>query len=216
MPKLAAQVLPLLLAVLIVSAGCSNILGDGALEYSASDVSIDEDTVAAAGYTSSVDRTQEVNRTVDVQEESRQLTVQSHVVAYEKNYGEERTGTVVVISTPKAEKFGQALNPLGHLDKTTLISRALSRAQLTEEIEVENVTERGTTDMQTLGDQTEVTTYDATMSRAGTTVDVTVQVTRLEHGEDFLIVVGMYPTSVDEGLDDFERMLGGLEHETDE
>lgn len=204
-----------LVLVLVVSAGCSAILGDGPLEYAASDVGIAESTVTEAGYESTVDRRHVLNRTIDISNESRQVTITSHIAAYEKSSGNSTLGAVVAVSTPQATELGQDLNPLGYLDRDALVERALGLADDRTEVTGGSVEAVGTTRMTALDTTVNVTTFETTVTRDGESIDAIVHATRFEHGSDFVVVVGTYPTDSESSIEEFETLLGGVEHDVE-
>jgi len=206
-----------LLAVLVVTAGCSGLLGDGPIEHSASEVSVADATAEETGFEQVQKQPFGINRTMELNNQSREVRITSHLAAYEKEYEGAPLGYFVALSTPKAEEFGQSLNPLGSIDKQTLIERAISRVQQQNEVELTGTTEEVNTTTRTiLGTETEVTTFDATAERSGESADVFVQATRLEHGDDFIIAVGVYPQAASGGGSEIAAMMSGIEHETSE
>ena len=68
----------------------------------------------------------------------------------------------------------------------------------------------------TLDTNTTVTTYEATAERSGTERDVLIHAVRVEHGDDYVITVGVHPTSADDGKSDVIALIEGLEHDTGE
>ena len=196
-----------LVAALVVSCGCLGSLGPEGLQFTADPVSIDYRAVAAAGFELRGSDSFEVDQTVEVGGETRRVVVTSHTVTLRKEYRGAPLGHVVALSTPQASVLGQGLNPLGTIDAEDLVGRVLGRSPA---VAVDDLERRGTVSMRALGEERTVDRFDASGDRGA----VDVYLTRFEHGDDYVVVLGVVPEGADDGPEAFRTLLGGLGHGT--
>jgi hypothetical protein len=204
--------LGVLVAVLVLTAGCSGLLG-GDQSFEASDVSVSGDALPETGYENVEDREYMFNETVNNDTE---VSITSNLAGYEKAY-DNGSGYVVALATPKAAVAGVDVNPLGSADKKRLVAEAMSRSgKAGIDVSEDDLEAVGNTSVTTLDTDATATTYEATVERSGTERDVLIHAVRVEHGDDYVIGVGVHPEAADDGEGDVITLLEGIEHETDE
>jgi hypothetical protein len=64
-----------------------------------------------------------------------------------------------------------------------------------------------------LGQKTDVSKFEATATVAGREVDVTIHVAKVEHGDDVVVAMGVYP-SITDMEDDVFRLIEGVRHDS--
>lgn len=222
MPVSRQQLGLLFLGLLTVTAGCSSglISGDGPIEFTSSPVSIADSAVQEAGFEEVDTRQVTINRTVEVQDEERELVITNYAAAYQKSSEQgDSPVAVATVSTPKAQAFGFALNPVGNMPMKEAVTFA-TQAGAQFGGDVEDVEQVSTWETTVLGEETTVHKFSATVTRDGETVDVYVHLTRVPDGDDFVLVAAAYPQALEEeGLvsqADLAPMFEGVEHETDD
>lgn len=204
-----------ILVILVATAGCSDLLGDGPLEFTASQSTVSEQPLSSTGFEEVEVSTYDFNRTITVGNETRTINVTNHVAAYRKNGSTvPENGSAVesafgVLTTPKAEVLGEPTNPLGSLDKKTLMQRAISEAKSINDLQIE-----GTSTVTMLGTETNLTTYSGTVSRSGQTVEVTAYVARVGHGDDYVIASGFHRAGASGEADAIRSLIRGITHES--
>ncbi|MFB6219789.1 MAG: DUF6517 family protein [Halobacteriaceae archaeon] len=216
------QIALLAVGLLTVTAGCSGGLlsGDGPIEFSASPVSIGDAALQEAGFEEVETRSVTVNRTVNIQDQERKVIITNHVAGYRLAEGQQADAPVgvVAVSTPQAQAFGFALNPVANMGIKDAVNFA-SQAGSQFGGELRNVEEVGSWKTTVLGKETTVTKFGATVERNGQTVDVFVHATKVKHGDDIVLVVAAYPQALEEAgavsQESIAPMFEGVEHETD-
>jgi len=213
------HLVPLLVGLLVASAGCGSVLtGDGPLEFGASDASIGAGALDTAGFEETRDQEVTLNRTVEVQDEERQLNISNHVAVYEMSSddAEDVPVAVAVVSTPQANTLGVSLNPVGSMPLDEAISFATDAgAQFGGDVrDVERV---DTWEATVLGEEREVAKFSGTVeTESGETVDAYFHLVRVEHDDDIVLVAAAYPQALeDEGVvsrEDLGPLFEGVEH----
>jgi hypothetical protein len=197
-----------LLAALVLTAGCSGLLG-GDQSFEAANISVSEEALSQTGYESTEVREYTVSE--DAVNDT-DVNITSRLAGYEKGYGN-LSGYVVALATPKSEIAGVDVNLLGELNKQRLVAEALSRSgEADVEVEEADLETVGTTQVTILDTDANVTTYEATVARSGQEADVLIHATRIEHDDDYVIAVGIQPASADDGEGDIIAMFEGIEH----
>lgn len=194
---------------LTATAGCLEFaLGTAPLETEATRVTVADRALAETEYeVGRSDRT-ERSYTVAVVGRPREIEATCHVSEYRKRLSvgsleEEYLGTFGVISAPRTELFGRTSHPLEGLNDRRLA------ADLQSEYDRFETFERiGTDVVRVLGGRHEVTVHRAEAVRSGESIDVSVHVLSLDHGEDRIAGVGVHPTGLS---GERQRILGLFE-----
>jgi hypothetical protein len=208
-----------LVGLLVLSAGCADFLtGDGPLEYAASEVSVSEENRAAAGFVESQNRTVNLNRTVEFQNESRELRISNHASVYRKSGDSSGPApiAVAVVATPQAETLGVALNPVQNMPLDRVVTFA-SEAGADFGGTLDSLSRDGTWQATVLGESREITRFTATVTTDdGQTVDAYLHVLKVRHDGDFVLAAAATPQTLqDSGAvtrAQFATMFEGVQH----
>lgn len=206
-----------LFVFLVVTAGCVGVLtGSEPLRVESSPVSVSSAAQSDAGYEEARVTTQELTREVSAAGQTREVVVTNHLAEYSRSVSIGPLGTgefarFVVVSTPAVEVFDRTFNPVGEMSNRELVE--LAQDQYQELRNIENAGERRQT---VLGSETTVSTFtgDAAVKGTEQTIEVTLHVTRLRDGEDFIVVIAAHPTLLDGEGERVDTMLGGVQHES--
>lgn len=201
------------LAVLLVTSGCTGFLtGEEALVFEAEPAVADDAVASDAGYGTDGPRERPVNRTFDVAGQSRTVRVVNQVTTYEKRLDlpvveDVRLGAFSVVSSPAVEIAGREFNPLADYSTERLVRMAGSDYGGFDD--VERVSARTAT---VLGRETEVIKYATTARVDGASVEVYVHVTRVRHGDDYVVAVGVYPRQLSGEEANVSELMRSIEH----
>ncbi len=204
-----------LLALLVATAGCVGVItGNEPLVLTADPVSVSQSAQDEAGYEGSV-ATQILNEQVSAAGQTREVEVTNHIAEYSREVDAGALGSgeyarFVVVSTPAVEVLGQTFNPVGSMSAQDLVEQFQGQYEA-----LQNVQPAGQRQATMFGEAQTVEMFsgEAEVGGSGQTVDVTINVVKLRHGADFLVVVGVYPTLLDGEEGRFDTMLAGVQHE---
>lgn len=205
-----------LLALLVVSSGCVGVLtGNEPLTFEANPVSVSSATLDDAGYEEVRSTTQEMTREVSAAGQTRDVVVTNHVTEYARTVdagplGSGEFARFVVVSTPAVDVLGQTFNPVGEMSNRELAELAQDQYQ-----GLENLQSAGERPVSVLGTQATVSrfTADATVQGTDQSVELTLHVTRIRDGGDFIVVIAAHPTLLPGEADRVDTMLGGVQHD---
>lgn len=205
-----------LLGVLVITAGCVGVLtGNEPLVLEAESVAVSSAAQNDAGYAEIRTTTQELRREVSAAGQTREVVVTNHVAEYARSIDAGPIGTgefarFVVVSTPAVEVFGKTFNPVGDMSNRELAEQVQGQYEGLRNLEPAG--ERGVT---VLGTTSTVSAFtgDAAVKGTDQTVEVTLHVTRLRDGPDFIVVIAAHPTLLDGEADRVDTMLGGVRHD---
>lgn len=200
---------------LLLTSGCIGFLtGSEALEFSSDPVAVSDQAREDTGYAEIRREPQTLNRSFTVADQTREVQVTNHIGEYARSvslpvFGDQQVARFTVLSTPKVEIAGQGpFNPVDDLDNRDLVLRLQQQYD-----GIENVQSESNRTVTVLGNETTVSKFraDATMTN-GQSTEVFIHITKVEHGEDFLVAVGVYPTQVDGEQDAIDTLLRNIEH----
>lgn len=208
--------LAVVLVAVVVLSGCSALLGDEPVRYTATEAGLCGSTAAETGYVIDDSGWRNVTRDVEAAGGSKTLYVENylngyvHEVPVENGSGTELAGGIAVLSTPQAAVAGQALNPVGSWSPRRLVE------EFSDEFdgygELAGLEETGTYDVTTLESETTVTTFAAQGQRDDESVPVRVHVTRIPHAGDYVVVGAVHERGDAEERRRVERLFGCIEH----
>ncbi len=199
----------LLLGGLVLIAGCLGALTGGEpLAFTASKATVGETTLAETGFEPQESRTIPVNRTIEVLGGQRRVELTNHLTTYSKPVQDAPGGIAIVLATPKAKAFGQALNPLGHLNTGELLEQTLSQTS----VGIQNRQAQPSRTATILGTETEIKQFSATIQRSGQQIDASVYVVRVAHKDDFVIGAVIVPKIMPNGDSTARTLLRGIKH----
>ncbi|MFB6280872.1 MAG: DUF6517 family protein [Haloferacaceae archaeon] len=198
-----------LVAALVVLAGCS--AGGEVTTFEADAAEVSDDVVAETGYEYNGTEEQTIERTFEVAGSERNVTVINKVATYEKavevpGVGSQRLAAVAVVSSPSISLAGQEFNPIAEFTARDLASQLADRREgLTVERRV------GQSGVSTLGTDATVSRFAGSQALGPTSLEVTVQVTKVKHEGDFVAVLAVHPSRLDDEAT-VRRMIRGLVH----
>lgn len=203
----------LLLAGLLVTSGCTQLVGSGPAEYTAERAVVAESTAESNDYQLNNTRAVELNRTLSLAGQEKEVVVTNEVATYEKSLdlgvlGSQKLGVVAVFASPQVEVAGQAMNPIGDWSNQRLVREVGSRYDAISNVQPTGASQNVTV----LGTDTEVATFEGTTSVQGQQVDVTIHVTKFAHEGDYVAVVGAYPSQLDGEGSAVLDMIRAVEH----
>lgn len=203
-----------LLLGLVVSSGCVGFLsGEKALTFDASKATANEQTLSDTGYEKDTVQDQTINRTVEAAGQSRNVSVTNWIARYDKQVdmgiaGEQEAAVFVALSTPQAKVLGKPFNPVGDMESRELLKKFQSKYD-----NIRNVREVNAQNTTMLGTETEVTKYAATMRhQSGIEIDMYIHVTKVEHEDDYVIALALYPQRMDGETQNVFKLIETLEH----
>ncbi len=190
----------LAVAVLLVTAGCVGFaLGQEPLAYEANNATVPEDE--RGGYDLVEERTIVQNRTINESGVNRTVAVSNYAGVYTKNESinddTQELASMAVISTPVVDVFERPLNPVGNMSERELLeflTGQVNDSQYSDLEEFERVPAEQvgpeTEDVTVLGRETDIAVFQSTQEVQGRTVQLRVYVTRVRHGDDYVIMFG--------------------------
>lgn len=206
----------LLLALLLTMAGCVGVLaGTQPLELEANAVSVSGAALSEAGYEEQQTTTQTIEEEVSAAGQTREVVVTNHLAEYSRTVevtelGSGELARFIVLSTPAVEVLGQTFNPVGSMSAEELV------AQVQDNYEgLDGVQPSGERRATLLGSAATVEMFEGTaeLGETGQSADVTIDVVRIRHGPDFVVVIAVYPTLLPGESDRVDTMLGGVQHQ---
>lgn len=206
----------LVVGALVVTSGCVTALtGSEPIVVEASQVGVSTAAQNDAGYDEVRRETQPLSREVTVLGQTREIEVTNHIAEYSRSVsvgplGSGEFARFVVLSTPAVEVFGQTFNPVGDMSNRELAERVQQKYE-----GIENLQPAGERTATVLGTSTTVSTFtaDGRVKGTGQSVELTIHVTQVRHGDDFIVAVGVHPSLIPGEADRVDRMLPGIEHE---
>lgn len=189
------------------AAGCLNFLtGGDSLSFEASGVSVESARLDETGYDLLQAERREIRRTVSVAGQERQLELSNYLADYRRQADGEDRGGFGLLSTPRAQVLGQALNPIAHLSPAQILQEVPNPyGTLGEVVEVE------TDSLTILGDDETVTAFDAIAEDgSGDRSDVRLHLARIERDADLIVAVGVYEAGRGEELNRIRQLFEGI------
>lgn len=208
----------LLFVSLLMTTGCLGfVTGSKPLTLESEPVAVSDSTLSTTGYEPVRSKTIGIKESVTIADQTRTVKADCHLRVYARDVNLQVNGVTlpadvdvsrfVVLSTPKAEIAGHSLNPIGDYQEDKLVRRFLR-----EYDGIDNVQFVGNRTVQSLGEERTVSTFSATIQVAeGREISATLQVTSFAHGDDYITVIAIYPSQIDEQKR-INRLLEGLEH----
>lgn len=207
---------PLVIATLVLIAGCVGVItGTEALLVEAEPISVSTAAQSAADYEEVRTSTQELQQEVSAAGQTREVVVTNHVAEYARSVdagplGSGEYARFVVVSTPAVDVLGQTFNPVGDMSDRELAELAQEQYE-----DLRNLRSAGERSVTVLGTEATVSQFTADATVAGTvqTMEVTLHVTRVRDGGDFIVVIAAHPTLLPGEVERVDTMLGGVRHD---
>ena len=212
MPSRPKAVIAVLL--LVSFAGCSAL--SGPLEFSASQATVADAAVEQSGYTEVDVKQNVIEREITRAGVTKQVRVENWQAMYERQVdlgplGKKRAAVFSVFSTPQVKVAGQGpFNPIADYSNEELVT--LVQQQYKGMSNVEQVSER---QVSTLGTTTTVTKFSAKATlQGGSQIDVFLHVTKIQHGDDFIIAIAVHPQDIPNEQQKIDAMFQNIQHES--
>ena len=200
-------------AGITATAGCLDVLtGDEPLEFSAEPAAVPESALEETGYELVQTESPTISQEFTVAGQTRTVEVTNQVSSYDKNVdlgplGSVQAALFAVLSTPQVEIAGRTFNPIDEMSNRQLLKQIASQY---EGLSVgDNV---GSEEIQQLGQTTTVETYEATATVDEQEVPIYLLLTRLQHGDDFVVTVGGYPQQLSGEESNQHTLIESVEH----
>lgn len=198
--------------LVVLSAGCGFLLGLNSLTFSATPINVSDQAVEETGYeeTAAGPRTEQRNYSAFGQ--TRTVEVTNYMAKYERRIqlgplGSQRAGVFATLASPEIEIAGNTLNPLQSVQDEEILSRVGSQY---EGVSVGEQT--GTRTIESLGDSRTLTRFNGSATLAGSEVPVYLETSRFKHGNDFIVVVAIYPQDAEGEADRVATLMRDLQH----
>ena len=204
---------------LLLTSGCIGFLtGSEALQFSSNEVKVTQSAQQETNYQQARREPQTVTRQFQAAGQTREVEVTNHLSEYSRSvsiplFGDQQIARFTVMSTPKVTIAEQGpFNPVGDMNNTELVLTLQEKYEAISNVRPES--ERTVT---VLGEETTVSKFraDATTD-TGQSVEVFIHLTKVDHGDDYLVGVGVYPTQVDGEQENVDTLLQSIVHPADE
>jgi hypothetical protein len=201
-------------AIGTATAGCGFILGEESLSFEAEVARVPESVAEDTGYTFEGVPQQTFERTFEVADQSRTVSVTNRMAEYEKTVdlgplGELRAAIFTALSTPKVSILGQTFNPVAELSTADLVERIQAQFE-----DIGSLERDGETTIAMLGTETTLTRFTGRTRLAGDhELDIYLHVSEaVEHEDDFVIAVGGYPQRLPGEESNVMELTEGIDH----
>ncbi len=197
---------------LLSTSGCLDVLtGEEPYSVEAEQIDVSDDALSSTGYELARNESPTFNSSVSVADQERSVEATSHMREYERSTdlvaADVTVTRFVVLSTPKAEIAGESMNPIGDRSNSQLIERLLNSYDGVDSPEFD-----GNYTASALGAERTVSTYTATAQVVeGVSIPVTIHAASFAHEDDYITVIAVYPTDLDE-RQKIDQLLEGVEH----
>lgn len=199
------------LVCLVLLAGCGGLGGflggDGSLTFTADPVTVDDAAVSEAGFEVKAEEEQTFERSFEVQGQSREVVMNTHMVHLIRSYQGAPLGNVVILSLPQISILGQQIEIAQRLNPTDLISQAQGSAGAIEQ--QQKIGERS---VPILGAERTVEVFRGTAEQNGQSADVKIYLATFSHQGDTIITIGIVPQAADQDEDALLAVFEGIEH----
>lgn len=211
------RALALLVAVAVLTAGCSGGGGNGGSDdpivAAASPATIDEAALSETGYerVSVTNETHNTSFTITIQGDVQaNPTFEVHAAVHRAVYRRSLDGgaaTVALLSVPTvkpSDQLASRVDPFRDRTPAETVENATGAA-------ASDLRHRGNRTVTVLGNETTMRLFEGTVARDGGETDATVGVAAVRDGTDEVTVVVAYPRGAD-GRAAVDRLLAGIEH----
>lgn len=201
---------------LVLTSGCTGLVfGDG-LEEEAQPARVDQATVDDTGFEFQDAQVLDLNETVSVAGQERQIRATNHLARYGRQSSlptaDRETGAFIVVSTPEFSVLGRPMNPVADMSNRELLAEF--RPQLEKQLgnDLENVRTVDERDEPVLGLEATVTTFAADTTVDGEEVTLNVHITKVLHEGDVVIALGAHPEALQQQAPEIHQLMRGIEH----
>lgn len=201
------------LALMILTSGCIGVLS-GPVTFTASEATVSDAALQDTGYEENRTTEMTVSQTFSAAGQRKEVKVVNWISEYHHSVGipglaEQKVAVFATFASPQVEVLGKSFNPLSKYDNRQLAEQFTAKLQ-----NVRIQREVGTRQVTMLGNRTTVSKYEATVTTvAGLQFDAYLHVTKVEHGDDHVVALAVYPTQLDGHDQKVDRLIEGLRHE---
>lgn len=191
-------------------AGCA--LLEDEIEEAARPARVSEQVLEETGYEHLRTTESRFEETVDVGDESRDLSITNWSSEYSKSETESGTETAQfqIFTSPTVSVAGRSVNPFQQFDEKRLIRALNDRSERGEGSEIEEV---DTEMVEVLGRTVEFTVYRASQEIEDQTVEARLHFASLTNSGELVAILGVHPELLDESANMY-RLASGIEHPT--
>lgn len=205
--------------------GCLDLVTDEELEFGSEPARATRTVTEANGYEHQEHETIGIERTVEVSDQSRTVSITTWIDSYSKplsvagGAGSLTGALFSAISTPNFEVLGQSANPVDAMDHGEMIEEFSGEIDAVDEIEDVRLVDED--EAQLLGQTADLSIFEATVNIDGQSADGRLYVTHVEHEGDIVLAVGGYVDDeeiealLDEDIEEGEsirEMIQSVEH----
>jgi hypothetical protein len=200
-------------AGITATAGCLDVItGDEPLEFTAEPANVPESTLEETGYELVQTESPTISQEFTVAGQTRTVEVTNQVASYDKNVdlgplGSVQAALFAVLTTPQVKVASRTFNPIDEMSNRQLLKQIASQYEglsVGENVESEEIQQLGTT--------TTVEKYEATATVDEQEVPIYLLLTRLQHGDDFVVSVGGYPRQLSGEESNQHTLIESVEH----
>ena len=194
--------------------GCVDfVTGDGPLTFQAAPATVPSDTLADTGYELDREEPQTLREEFAVAGQTREVEATNQLAVYHKQFdipgvGETETGVFAVVTTPSVEIAGREFNPIAELDDGEVLGMFTQQYD-----EMSSPEQIGTETYTVLGESITASVFTAEAVMHGQSVDIRAHIATIRSGDDFIIVVAIYPELVREQEEPaVQQLFESIEH----
>ncbi|PSP64655.1 hypothetical protein BRC76_01445, partial [Halobacteriales archaeon QH_8_67_36] len=215
-------ILTTVVALLVVSSGCVGLITGETVAFEANNATVEDEALSSTDYELNNSSTRSLTRDVEFFGQERTIRVVNQVQRYTSNgsladiadnetMGNNETlrdaaanetggdGEVaglkrfVVVSSPGATVAGRSLNPAASWSNERILEQVADQTGQLNDLESD-----GNRTIESLGEEREVSAFNATTQIKGREVEVRAHVVSFEHEGDVVIAVAVHPAEIDE------------------
>jgi len=203
----------LAVCVLLSVAGCTGLLLEEETAFVASEANVSEGEELA--YTHNTTEWQNVTRSVEAAGQEREVTVANRGELFVDRTPDGSPGAAfAVVSSPQVRLAGEEMNPVADWSQRDLLTEF--SGEFDQYGNLTDVEERETREVTMLGTEADMRVFNATLeSDDETSHDVVVSVAKVEHGGDYVVVIGirgMNGAELSATDGDTEALVRSVEH----
>ena len=234
-------ILTTVVALLVVSSGCVGLITGETVAFEANNATVEDEALSSTDYELNNSSTRSLTRDVEFFGQERTIRVVNEIQRYTSNgsladiadnetmennetlannetlrdAAANETGgdgevadlkRFVVVSSPGATVAGRSLNPAASWSNERILEQVADQTGQLNDLESD-----GNRTVESLGEEREVSAFNATTQIKGREVEVRAHVVSFEHEGDVVIAVAVHPAEIDE-RENVDELIGGIEH----
>lgn len=191
-------------------AGCLGVVGMN--EHASRPAGVGDTALDGTGYSLAEIEPLDIEETVDLGLWTEDVVVRNYLTEYEKavglpQIGSQEAAVFYLLTTPQVSVLGRELNPVGDMESRELVHLVEDNYD-----EMGNIQHDSDSEVTVLGQDATESVFTADAEFQGLPLDVYLHVTTaVEFGEDFLVVIAVYPELVEiEERENVATLLEGI------